>query len=250
MNNDISKVGNLIQIINQSRQNALKKVNEELINMYWKVGQYLSEESESDSFGDAYIDNISKKIQEAFPGIKGFTRRGLYRMKKFYETYKDDEFVSTLLSQMIWSNHLSIMSNAKTAEERHFYITLCIKEGYSARELERQFESGYYERYMLSQEKLLPNFMQMEAITDTVKPRRLQVFFVDADGAKISFPVPITANIKSADVKDRLIQEKLTLKSGRYSRDQEYFLVIADQDDEKKELHRYKFEIDISDMAY
>ncbi len=94
------------------------------------------------------------------------------------------------------------------------------------------------------------DFMQMEPVTDTVKPRRLQAFFVDADGAKISFPVPITANIKSTDAKDRLIQEKFTLKSGRYSRDQEYFLVIADQDDDKKELHRYKFEIDISDMAF
>ena len=93
------------------------------------------------------------------------------------------------------------------------------------------------------------DFMQMEPVTDTVKPRRLQAFFVDADGAKISFPVPITANIKSADAKDRLIQEKFTLKSGKYSRDQEYFLVIADQDDDKKELHRYKFEIDISDMT-
>ncbi|MDE7414989.1 MAG: hypothetical protein K2N44_01510 [Lachnospiraceae bacterium] len=94
------------------------------------------------------------------------------------------------------------------------------------------------------------DFMQMEPITDRVKPRRLQAFFVDADGAKISFPVPITANIKSIDAKDRLIQEKFTLKSGRYSRDQEYFLVIADQDNEKKVLHKYKFEIDISDMIF
>ena len=94
------------------------------------------------------------------------------------------------------------------------------------------------------------DFMQMEPVSDTVKPRRLQAFFVDADGAKISFPVPITANIKSQDAKDRLIQEKFTLRSGRYSRDQEYFLVIADQDDETKELHRYKFEIDISDMGF
>jgi hypothetical protein len=92
--------------------------------------------------------------------------------------------------------------------------------------------------------------MQMDPVTDTMKPRRLQVFFVDADGTKISFPVPITANIKSTDAKDRLIQEKFTLKSGRYSRDQEYFLVMADQDDETKEIHRYKFEIDISDMAF
>ncbi len=94
------------------------------------------------------------------------------------------------------------------------------------------------------------DFMQMEPVTDTVKPRRLQAFFVDSDGAKISFPVPITANIKSTDAKDRLIQEKFTLKSGTYNRMQEYFLVIADQDDETKELHRYKFEIDIADMNF
>uniref|UniRef100_I5AWU0 TIGR02687 family protein n=1 Tax=Eubacterium cellulosolvens (strain ATCC 43171 / JCM 9499 / 6) TaxID=633697 RepID=I5AWU0_EUBC6 len=108
--------------------------------------------------------------------------------------------------------------------------------------------SSFHHRVTNIEVKL--DFMQMEAVTDTVKPRRLQAFFVDADGAKISFPVPITANIKSDDARDRLIQEKFTLKSGRYSRDQEYFLVIADQDDEKKELHRYKFEIDISDLAY
>ena len=92
--------------------------------------------------------------------------------------------------------------------------------------------------------------MQMEPVTDTVKPSRLQAFFVDADGAKISFPVSITANSKAMDAKERFIQEKFTLKSGRYSRDQEYFLVIAGQDDETKEIHRYKFEIDISNMAY
>ena len=77
-------------------------------------------------------------------------------MKKFYETYADDEFVTTLLSQISWSNHLAIISKAKTVEERHFYMSLCVKENYSARELARQIDSGYYERYMLSKEKLLP----------------------------------------------------------------------------------------------
>ena len=156
MSNEITTAGNLIQIISQSRHNALKKVNEELINMYWRVGEYLSTESAKASFGDAYIETIAEEIQDAFPGIKGFNRRGLYRMKKFYETYKDDEFVSTLLSQISWSNHLAILSKAKTREERHFYITLCVKENYSARELSRQIDSGYYERCMLSKEKLLP----------------------------------------------------------------------------------------------
>ena len=117
MKNEISTAGNLIKIIEDSRNNALKKVNEELIRMYWNVGEYLSKEAENAVFGDAYIDSVAKEIQEAFPGIKGFNRRGLYRMKKFYETDYNDEFVTTLLTQISWSNHLAIMSKAKTAEE-------------------------------------------------------------------------------------------------------------------------------------
>lgn len=48
------------------------------------------------------------------------------------------------------------MSGCKTDEEREFYIRLCIKENYSKRQLERQLDSGYYERYMLSKDVLLP----------------------------------------------------------------------------------------------
>ena len=156
MGNDLMSAAGLIHIIEESRQNALKKVNEELIKMYWKVGEFLSKETEHASYGDAYIDEISREIQETFPGIKGFNRRGLYRMKKFYETYKDNEIVTPLVTQISWTNHLLIMSGCKTDEEREFYIRLCIKENYSKRQLERQLDSGYYERYMLSKETLLP----------------------------------------------------------------------------------------------
>ena len=156
MGNDLISAAGLIQIIDESRQNALKKVNEELINMYWKVGEFLSKEAEQATFGDAYIDGIASEIQEAFPGIKGFNRRGLYRMKQFYETYKDNEIVTPLVTQISWTNHLLIMSGCKTDEEREFYIRLCIKENYSKRQLERQLDSGYYERYILSKETLLP----------------------------------------------------------------------------------------------
>lgn len=156
MGNDLISAAGLIQIIDESRQSALKKVNEELINMYWKVGEFLSREAEQATFGDAYIEGIESEIQEAFPGIKGFNRRGLYRMKQFYETYKGNEIVTPLVTQISWTNHLLIMSGCKTDEEREFYIRLCIKENYSKRQLERQLDNGYYERYMLSKDVLLP----------------------------------------------------------------------------------------------
>ena len=124
--------------------------------MYWNIGEYLSKYSETAEYGDSYIETISKEIQAAFPGIKGFNKRGLYRMRQFYEIYKTNPNVSPMVTQISWTNHLLIMSGCKSDEEREFYIRLCIKENYSKRQLERQMDSGYYERYMLSTEKILP----------------------------------------------------------------------------------------------
>ncbi len=146
----------IISIIENAKQRAMKAVNTELINMYWEVGKYLSSLCEDSSFGDKVIDEVAAYIAKNNPTIKGFNRRGLYRMKQFYETYKDDELVTTLLTQIGWSNHLAIMSGAKSAEERRFYMELCIKENYSFRELERQMDSAYYQRYLLSSKKQLP----------------------------------------------------------------------------------------------
>lgn len=146
----------VVKIIEDARSNAYRKVNEELILMYQKIGQFLSEKSKEASYGDGYMDSLSAYIQSQFPGIKGFNRRGLYRMKQFYETYAGNEKVSPLVTQLSWTNHLIILSSCKTDEEREFYMRLAIQEHYTKRQLERQIDSAYYERYMLSKEKILP----------------------------------------------------------------------------------------------
>lgn len=155
----------IADIINSARERAFQKVNEELILMYWNIGKFLSEQAKLAGYGDKYIDSIAEYIQKQFPGIKGFNRRGLYRMRRFYELYADNEKVSPLVTQLSWTNHLLIMSGCKSDEEREFYIKLSITEHYSKRELERQIDSGYYERYMLSKTKLLP-----EAISSVQNP--------------------------------------------------------------------------------
>ena len=69
--------------------------------MYWKVGEYLHNLTLNSSFGDKVIDDVAKFIKESNPSLKGFNKRGLYRMKQFYETYVDDEFVSPLVTQIV-----------------------------------------------------------------------------------------------------------------------------------------------------
>ena len=170
-NNDF---GAVISIIENAKGRALKAVNAELINMYWEVGEYLSKLCAESSFGDKVIDEVADYISEANPTIKGFNRRGLYRMRQFYETYKDDEFVTPLVTQISWTNHLLIMSKSKTKEERDFYIALAAKEHYSKRELERQLDSAYYERYMLSSGKQPP-----ELVPQTVRNTILDTYVLE-----------------------------------------------------------------------
>lgn len=71
-------------------------------------------------------------------------------MKQFYETYKDEEKVSTLLTQIRWSSHLDIMSKTKSIEEKEFCLTLAITERLSVRELRCHFNTAYFERVMIA----------------------------------------------------------------------------------------------------
>ncbi len=140
----------IVKVIETHRENAYRKVNEELVTMYYEIGKYLSEKVASEKWGSKVIDSIAIEINNKYPTLKGFDRAGLYRMMQFYDTYKDNEIVAPLVRQISWTNNLIIFSHKSTIEEKEFYIRMCIKNNYSKRELERQIASHYYERYILS----------------------------------------------------------------------------------------------------
>lgn len=158
----------IINIIESAKERSYRKVNEELILMYRDIGEYISRESKNVEYGDAFVDRLAKFFTDNYPDLKGFNRRGLYRMKQFYEMYKDEEKVTPLVTQLSWTNHLKIMSACKTMEERIFYMNMCVKERLSKRELERQVDSGYFERYMLSQKTLTPAIEESRRATGNV----------------------------------------------------------------------------------
>ena len=155
----------IIKIIEQARLNAYTAVNIELINCYWQVGEFISSRVSNSNWGDKTVKQLAEHIQNEYPGLRGFNRLGLYRMKRFYETYQSSLFVSpavtqigkpkrkppvivspvvtqlssdirqSILCQISWTHHLIILSGTKTPTEKKFYINLCIKERYGKREL-------------------------------------------------------------------------------------------------------------------
>jgi len=143
----------VVELIKNARYQALKNVNRELINLYWQIGAYISEKAAKEDWGKGIVVKLSLHLQNTLPDLSGYSPQNLWRMKQFYETYCKYPKLSTLLRELGWSGHLHILSKTKSIEEKEFYLHLAIKEKYSVRELERQIDSGYYERFMLSKKK-------------------------------------------------------------------------------------------------
>jgi len=149
---DFDKVtfAEISKLISASRDRALLSVNTVLIDLYWNIGEIISRKIAASEWGDGVVPQLAAYIARSQPGLRGFTRPNLFRMRQFYEVYKEEPIVAALLRQLPWTHHLIIVSQSKSAEEREFYLRTAIKESWSSRQLERQIKAALFERVILS----------------------------------------------------------------------------------------------------
>jgi hypothetical protein len=103
-----NQFSSLVALIQLSRTNAIRAVNAELINLYWNIGAFISKQLADATWGESTVDELAFYIKKNQPTLKGFDRRGLYRMKQFYEVYVDSlntlndksAIVTSLMSQL------------------------------------------------------------------------------------------------------------------------------------------------------
>jgi len=100
--NDFEQIS---QLVEQARYRAFRKVNEELILLYFKVGGIVSVKIKEGTWGESIVDQLAQFINTRHPELKGFNRRGLYRMRRFYETYTSPDFVTPLVTQLNNTNN-------------------------------------------------------------------------------------------------------------------------------------------------
>ncbi len=160
----------IVSMIQHTRSEVVRLANASLIDLYWRVGQYISDKIAVSEWGDGVVKQLAEYIEKTASETKGFSDKNLWRMKQFYETYKDEgEKLSTLLRQISWSHNLAIMSRAKSMEERQFYLRLCVHDRLSFRQLNRQIDSALYERNALGAPKLSP-------VLREIAPQAEQIF--------------------------------------------------------------------------
>ena len=151
----------ITRLIDSARQRAYQAVNTTLIELYWQVGAYLSRKIAAAEWGEGVVEQLAQHIATTQPGLRGFSAKNIWRMRQFYETYRDDEKLSPLVRELPWTHNLIILSQSKRPEEREFYLRLATREQWSKRELERQFKAALFERSVLTPTKVSPLVTQI-----------------------------------------------------------------------------------------
>jgi predicted nuclease of restriction endonuclease-like (RecB) superfamily len=158
----------IVNLIEEARARAYKSVNKELVGLYWRIGKYISGKLAAAEWGDSVVEQLARHLARVMPGLRGFTRRNLFRMRQFYDTYANDKKMSPLVTHLPWTHNLLILGKCKRAAEREFYLQRAIREKWGKRELERQLRIALFERTVLKPAKVSPPVTQFHPTAASV----------------------------------------------------------------------------------
>ena len=194
--------------IKNSRQKALLAVNEQLLILYWNIGNIILEYQDKSGWGAKVVDSIAKEIKLEFQDLKGFSPRNLKYMRKFALEYKNLEFVQQVVAQIPWSHNVVLMDRIVDVNKRIWYINKIVENGWSRNVLINQIESNLFERQD-SAEKTA-NFMEKldapnnKLALDTLKDPYIFDF------------ITMTEEMNERDIENQLVKKvtKLLLELG------------------------------------
>jgi len=130
----------------QSRYQAARYVNKELVLLYHHIGSEILQQQVDQGWGAKVIDQISKDLRSEFPEMKGFGSANLYNMRRFAEAYSDIEFLQQLAGELPWYHHVLLMEKVKDTQERHFYVVQAAENSWSRAKLLQQIELNLFAR--------------------------------------------------------------------------------------------------------
>lgn len=182
--------------IQSAKYKASVAVNSELILLYYNIGKTINEHK---VWGNKFIDNLSKDIALAYPGVKGYSARNLKYMAKFAAEFTDTQFVQQAVAQIPWGHIVVLLDSVQLDEHRRWYILNTIEHGCSRNVLVHQIESKLYERQAIAEK--VSNFEshlpapQSELAVQTMKDPYVFDF------------VPFKKDMEERDIENALVKD-------------------------------------------
>jgi len=179
MENELAIYGSFIReikdLIYRRQYEAMKKVNAELIHLYWEIGAEIERQQREQGWGKSVVEILAKELQKEFPGVQGFSTRNLWLMRSFYIEYSQNQFLHpsgtetqnsnlhlsgaeagrvalpALLVEIGWKKNIVIMQKCKDRLQREFYIKITKRFGWTKDVLINNIENKAYEKYLANQ---------------------------------------------------------------------------------------------------
>src|SRR5579872_880559 len=157
----ISFLEELKSKVRQAQVKASLAVNSELIQLYWDIGKSIVEKQKQEGWGAQIIDKLCRDLQYELPGIQGFSRTNISRMRAFYLTYailpQAVGQINTLpVVNIPWGHNVLLIEKVKNLPECLWYAEQTIKHGLSRAALEDWIKNKAYKRHG----KAITNFAQ------------------------------------------------------------------------------------------
>ena len=144
--------------VKQRIQNAQVKTaiaaNQELLLLYWEIGQLIVDRQAKEGWGANVINQLSTDLKKIFATMKGFSPRNLGYMKRFAKTYANFSILQVPLAKISWYHNITLLQKCPDEKIRFWYAQQALENGWSRNVMVHQIESGLYER----QGKAITNF--------------------------------------------------------------------------------------------
>jgi predicted nuclease of restriction endonuclease-like (RecB) superfamily len=158
----------ILRLIDAARARGIAAVNTALIDLYWQIGEHISRQVAAHGSGQGTVESLAEHIRRHHANARGFSAQNLWRMRQFFETYRQRPKLSALLRELSWTNNLMILGKCKRDEEREFYLRLVAGQKWTSRELERQINGSLFERIVLSPAKLSAPLRELHPNAESV----------------------------------------------------------------------------------
>ncbi len=137
--------------ISEAQVKSILAANKELLKLYWDIGQTITYQQKENGWGSKAVEKLAEDIQKEFPGLKGFSRANVFKMKAFYDAYEKvsqvvRQFEELPIFSIPWGQNVILITKIKNTEERLWYVQKTIEHGWSRAVLEMQIESDLYNR--------------------------------------------------------------------------------------------------------
>lgn len=139
-------LADLKQQVRNARFTAQRRVNTELVRLYWGIGSTILQRQEQEGWGTNVIGRLAEDLRAEFPEMKGFSRANLFYMRRVAAAWPDEEVVQQLVGQLPWGHITVLLDRLDDQESREWYAAQAVRHGWSRNVLEYHIRTDAHSR--------------------------------------------------------------------------------------------------------